>query len=136
MVGAGAFFERRLGAGAHVVLGARFSVCGQHALEPLYERSTTIFAGPYIGWEVLRRSRGDIELSIVPYAGALQYWRQFEFDSEEYRASRGVLVLGVNIDVQMGARVVCGIASEPSLILDRTPLVAVGQIQRLALRFE
>jgi hypothetical protein len=92
-------------------------------------------AGPYVGWEIVRRPTADITLSIVPYLGAAQYWRRFDYDGEEYRASRTVMVLGVNVDLLLGARMVCGIASEPLLIMDRTPLVALGQIQRIAVRF-
>ncbi len=135
MVGAGAFYERRLGPSDRLVLGGRLVVHAQYATEPLFETSITTMAGPYVGWEILRSSRGDIALSIVPYFGMVQYWRRFEFDGEVYRASRTAMVLGVTVDLLLGSRMVCGIASEPLLILDREPVAALGQVQRLALRF-
>jgi hypothetical protein len=135
MLGAGAFYERRLGASDQIVAGGRFVVYGQYALEPLFEKSIMVVAGPYVGWEILRRTRADATVSIVPYVGAAQYWRRFGYDGEEYRASRTIIVLGINVDLLLGARMTCGVASEPLLILDQAPVVALGQIQRLAARF-
>ncbi len=135
MVGAGAFYERRLGESGALVLGGRAAVYGQYAMEPLYGWSLTALGGPYVGWEILRRPAADLTFTIVPYVGCVQYWRRFEYDNADYRASRLALVLGVNLDVLLGSRVVCGAASEPMLILDRDPLLTLGQIQRLAVRF-
>lgn len=135
MVGAGAFYERRLGASGAFVVGLRAAVCRQYAMDPLYGSSVTALAGPYVGREIVRRPAGDLVLTIVPYIGCVQYWRSFEYDSADYRASRPVVVLGFALDLLLGSRMVCGAASEPMLILDRAPLLTLAQIQRLAVRF-
>lgn len=135
MVGGGAFYERRFGGQRRLVLGGRVAVYGQYATEPLFGWSMTTLAGPFVGWEIVRRPAADLVLAVVPYIGAVQYWRRFEYDNAEFRTSRAALLLGVNLDLVLGTRMVCGVASEPMLILDRTPRFTLGQIQRLAVRF-
>ncbi len=136
MTGAGIFCERRERVlGAPLVLQARAAACAQEPLEPGFGRSFTILAGVCAGWELLRRSGGDVGFSLVPYAGYFQYWRWLPHDGDEYLSTRPIVVIGIGFDLAIGKRVLCGIAAEPMLIFERTPLVSLAQIQRVGVRF-
>jgi hypothetical protein len=135
MAGAGVFYERRVALGVPLVLEARAAACAQEPLVSGFDRSFTLLAGACAGWELLRRSGGDLEFSLVPYAGYFQYWRWLPHEGEEYVSSRPIVVLGIGLDLAIGKRVLCGIAAEPMLILDRTPLFSLGQVQKVGVRF-
>jgi len=136
MLGAGLFYERRMEVvGLSWVLGARVAVYAQHPLQELFGESTTIWGGGTLGLELARRVNDDFAFSLVPFVGFGHYWRQLEHDGATYTANRPLAMAGVNFDLLVGRRMSSGVSLAPILILDRAPLVAVGQAARLGIRF-
>ncbi len=136
MLGASLFYERRLQIlGSTWVLAARCAGYGQYARVEPFEESYTIWGGGTLGWEAGRRLDPDFAFSVVPFAGLGLYGRRLAHDGAIYTARRPIILAGITFDLRLGRRLSAGTAVEPVLIMDRAPLVAVGQGARIGLRF-
>jgi hypothetical protein len=133
-LGLGAYYERRHVFGG-LSLGGQIVYYGFYPLRDDFSRSFMLVGGIKGGWEFSFPIERRFGFCVSPYVSGRCYWRRFDYQGQIFSAVRPMLSAGADLDLLIRRTALFGVSLEITLIFDETLRVALGQGQRIGVRF-
>jgi len=133
-LGLSLFYERHRLLGM-MYLGGQVAYWGFYPLQDDFGQSSMVLGELRLGYDFRFRIERRFALTVSPWLGGGWYWRRFVYVDDEYRASRPVLGIGVDVDLSVGRHVLLGVTVDLKLLFDNQVRLAAGVGERLGVRF-